>query len=342
MLTSTLLTLAELARTYLTVRIGDFALAPQYTAILVGCVAAALLSAFKLWRISRQEERRLRLAALHQAVIDRPGAPQPQRSHWYQRLGIVVATSPIVGRNEQQRLLSALAAAGIRRRGSLALLITIKVCSAVAGAAAFWALVEWQQVLADYTTFLVAVLVGGLMLGWRLPEFVVSRMAARRRVKIEQGLPDALDLLVICAEAGLSLDQAIEEVAGELATANSAVAEEFALTAAEMRVLSDRAQALQNLVTRTRVTSLYGVAATLTQAIRFGTPLAESMRIIAGELRNARLARIEERAARLPVLLAMPLMAFILPALFMVLGTPVALRIVDYLGNLTMPTLGTP
>ena len=188
----------------------------------------------------------------------------------------------------------------------------------------------------------MAVLVGGLMLGWRLPEFVLSRMAARRRVKIEQGLPDALDLLVICAEAGLSLDQAIEEVARDLSAASPAVAEEFALTAAEMRVLSDRTEALQNLVTRTGVTSLYGIAATLSQAIRFGTPLAESMRIIAGELRNARLARIEERAARLPVLLALPLMAFILPALFMVLGTPVALRIFDFLGNLTMPTIGTP
>jgi tight adherence protein C len=90
------------------------------------------------------------------------------------------------------------------------------------------------------------------------------------------------------------------------------------------------------------VKSLYSVVATLTQAIRFGTPLSDSMRVIARELRNERLARIEERAARLPVMLAMPLMAFILPALLMVLGTPVMLRIFDFIGNLAMPTLATP
>src|SRR5437016_14612638 len=98
-----------------------------------------------------------------------------------------------------------------------------------------------------------------------------------------------------------------------------------------MRVLSDRSEALQNLVTRTGVTSLYGIAATLSQAIRFGTPLAESMRILAAEMRNARLARIEERAARLPVLLAIPLALFILPSLMMVISTPVALRLSDTL-----------
>jgi len=342
MLTSTLSMFADAGSSYLTLRIGDLNFAPQYTAILVAAMAAALLSAFKLWRISSQENRQVRLDALRAAVSDSPGTAPPQRRHWYQRLGTIVAVSPVVGRSEQQRLLRALAATGFRQRGSLAIFVTIKVCSALALAALFWALVEWQQLLAGSTIFRMVVLVGGLMLGWRLPEIVLSRMAARRRAKIEQGLPDALDLLVICAEAGLSLDQAIEEVARDLSAASPAVAEEFALTAAEMRVLSDRSEALQNLVTRTGVTSLYGIAATLSQAIRFGTPLAESMRIIAGELRNARLARIEERAARLPVLLALPLMAFILPALFMVLGTPVALRIFDFLGNLTMPTIGTP
>jgi len=189
--------LAEAATTYLTVRIGDFNFAPQYTAVLVAAMAAALLSALKLWRIASHENRQVRLDALREAVGAQPGTAQSQRRHWYQRLGSVVAVSPIVGRSEQQRLLRALAATGFRQRGSLAIFVTIKVCSALALAALFWALVEWQQLLAGSTIFRMAVLVGGLMLGWRLPEIVLSRMAARRRVKIEQGLPDALDLLVI-------------------------------------------------------------------------------------------------------------------------------------------------
>src|SRR3984893_12821402 len=102
-------------------------------------------------------------------------------------------------------------------------------------------------------------------------------------------------------------------------------------TAAEMRVLTDRSEALENLVRRTGLASLRGITATLTQAIRFGTPLAASMRILAAELRVERLARLEDRAARLPVLLAIPMMLFILPCLLMVIGTPVALRVSDTL-----------
>jgi tight adherence protein C len=191
-----------------------------------------------------------------------------------------------------------------------------------------WLFLEWRQWFAGSATIRVAVLLGALMLGWRLPDFILSRLAARRRLNLEQGLPDALDLLVICAEAGLSLDQSIEQVSQDLRGSSSAVADEFATTASEMRVLSNRAEALENLVERTGVASLRSITATLNQAIRFGTPLAESMRILA-----ARLARIEERAARLPVLLAIPLALFILPSLMMVISTPVALRLSDTLKN---------
>jgi tight adherence protein C len=96
-----------------------------------------------------------------------------------------------------------------------------------------------------------------------------------------------------------------------------------------MRVLSNRAEALENLVERTGLTSLRSITATLSQAIRFGTPLAQSMRILAAEMRNERLLRIEERAARLPVLLSIPLALFILPCLLMVIGTPLGLRVLD-------------
>jgi tight adherence protein C len=168
-----------------------------------------------------------------------------------------------------------------------------------------------------------------LLVGWRIPDFILKRLTARRRLRIEHGIPDALDLLVICAEAGLALDQAVEQVAQDLRGSNPAVAEEFATTAAEMRVLSNRAEALTNLIERTGLTNLRSITATLTQAIHFGTPLAESLRVLAAEMRNERMLRIEERAARLPVLLSIPLALFILPCLLMVIGTPVALRVMN-------------
>jgi tight adherence protein C len=142
-------------------------------------------------------------------------------------------------------------------------------------------------------------------------------------------------LLVVCSEAGLSLNQSIEEISHQLRLSNRDVADEFATTSAEMRVLPDFAHALDNLVERTGLEDLRSLTATLKQALKFGTPLAESLRMIAAEMRAQRHARIEERAARLPVLLAIPMMMFILPCLLMIVGTPVVLCIMDSFKNIT-------
>jgi tight adherence protein C len=174
---------------------------------------------------------------------------------------------------------------------------------------------------------------GAAMLGWRCPEIILSRLAARRRLRLEIGMPDALDLLVICAEAGLSLDHAVEQVGRVLRSFSPIVAKEFAATAAEMRVSAVRSEALENLARRSGIAGLQGVAAALNQSLQFGTPLAEALRVLAAEMRTERLARFEERAARLPVLLTVPLMAFVLPALLLVIGTPLALRIIDMLSK---------
>lgn len=332
-------TFVQLARKYLTIQFGLVHLTPQDSVVVVLALAAALLSAFRLARIAKHETRQERLETLRASLAAHADAARPRRPRWYEHLASALAMSPVVGRVEQQRLLGLLASAGIRRHGSLSMLIAGKACSAVALVSLLANVLEWQQWFAGFTLVRLALFVAALLLGWRLPDIVLSRLAAHRRLQIEQGLPDALDLLVICAEAGLSLDQAIEHVAGELAPANPAVAEEFATTAAEMRVLADRGEALKNLLSRTGLTSLSSFTATLIQGIRFGTPLAESLRIIAAEMRSERIARIEERAARLPVLLALPLTAFVMPALFMVLGTPVVLRVMDFFNHFTIPTV---
>jgi tight adherence protein C len=325
-------TLLDLVRTYLTIQLGPVSLGPVETSVFVLALTAAFFSASYLWRILTSEDREDRLALLRGGTSpnnrrqNRAGGPP-----WYMRLGNLVAASPIIGITEQQRLLRALAAAGIRGHGDLATFIVSKLCGAVAVAALTWLFFEWRQWFVGSDVIRLALILGALMLGWRFPDFVLSRLAARRRLRIEQGIPDALDLLVICAEAGLSLDQAIEQVSHDMRPANRPVADEFAATAVEMRFLADRSEALENLVRRTGLASLRGITTTLTQAIRFGTPLAESMRTLAAEMRTERLARLEERAARLPVLLTIPMMMFILPCLLIVIGTPLMLRILDAL-----------
>jgi tight adherence protein C len=325
-------TFNDAAASVLSLRFGQVTLGPAATLVLVLAVAAALASGLHLWRIGRREDRRHQLHGLLTARASTE-PEKPYRQRWYERLGGGIAASRVVGITEQQRLLDALAKAGIKRQGSLARFVAIKVCCAFGLAALTWLFFQWQQWFTGSILIRVLLVLGTLIIGWRLPDIVLTRLAARRRRHLEDGLPDALDLLVISAEAGLSLDQAVEQVSRTLQASSPVVAEEFAITASEMRVLPSRGEALENLVQRTGLATLRSITATLSQAIRFGTPLAESMRILAAEMRTLRLARLEERAARLPVLLTLPLVLFILPSLFMVIGTPIALRVMDALKN---------
>ena len=329
--------LAGTVQNYLAIRIGEVYFGQIDTCILVLALAMALLSVFKLWRISHCEDREKHLFfALRGTPLHRAGPLRTRRPPWYQRLGTMVAATRIIGPAKQHSLLAALGSAGIEGHNRLAGLIAGKVCVGAASVAIFLLLLGWGQLFVGATVLRFAALSGAFILGWRCPEIVLSRLAARRQVRLELGMPDALDLLVICTEAGLSLDQAIEQVSEDLRSSNPAVAEEFAITASEMRVLSNRGEALENFARRTGVASLRSIIATLNQAIRFGTPLAQSMRILGAEMRNARLLRIEERAARLPVLLAIPLALFILPSLLLVIGTPVAMRLADTLSSLAV------
>jgi tight adherence protein C len=325
--------LINILQTYLAIRIGEMQLGPLDTCIFILALGAALLSVLNLWRIAQHEGRQKRRIDAPRTPLQSAEPAQAPRSPWYQRLGTMVAATRIIGTAEQEKLLAALVAAGVKGHGHLAALISAKVCSGASFVPLCWLLLAWRQFFVEAAAFRSVVLAGAFMLGWRCPEVMLSCLAARRRVRLETGIPDALDLLVICAEAGLSLDHAIEQVGHVLGPSNPEVAKEFAMTAAEMRVSPVRAQALENLAMRTGLTSLRGIVATLNQAINFGTPLAESLRVLAAEMRAQRLARFEERAARLPVLLTLPLMAFILPSLLLVIGTPLALRILDMLGR---------
>jgi tight adherence protein C len=261
---------------------------------------------------------------------DLAGTRQPP---WYQQLGTQIAALKIVGTAKQQSLLAALVSAGFTGHGHLSALIGSKVCSGMLLMPLGWLFVESQKLFVGRPMLRLTAMAAAFLFGWRFPEILLSRLTARRRVRIENGLPDALNLLVICAEAGLSLDHAIENVGRALRRSNPEVAKEFAATAAEMRVLPRRGQALENLAERTGIASLHSIVVTLNQSIKFGTSLAESLRVLAAEMRAKSLARFEERAARLPVLLTLPLMGFVLPSLMVVIGTPLVLRIVDMLAT---------
>ncbi len=176
---------------------------------------------------------------------------------------------------------------------------------------------------------LVAVMVGAYA-----PDMLVKNAALKRQDKIRKSLPDALDLMVICAEAGLSLDATMRRVADELGQAAPELADEFGLTSLELGFLEDRQKALQNMVLRTDLVAMRGMINTLVQAEKYGTPLAHSLRILSAESRTERVLKAEEKAARLPAMLTVPMIIFILPPLFVVLLGPAALDIADAFKNL--------
>lgn len=176
---------------------------------------------------------------------------------------------------------------------------------------------------------LVAVMVGAYA-----PDMLVKNAALKRQDKIRKSLPDALDLMVICAEAGLSLDATMRRVADELGQAAPELADEFGLTSLELGFLEDRQKALQNMVLRTDLVAMRVMINTLVQAEKYGTPLAHSLRILSADSRTERVLKAEEKAARLPAMLTVPMIIFILPPLFVILLGPAALDIADAFKNL--------
>lgn len=167
------------------------------------------------------------------------------------------------------------------------------------------------------------------IVGWSVPHMIVGRLAARRRRFIAQGLPDALELLVIAVESGLSLEDALGRVVAELRASQPTIAAELAVTAIDLRLLPSREAALRRLSERVNLPSLQSVVTTLVQTLTYGTPLADALRVVAAEMRNDSLIRLEERANQMPVMLTVPMVLFILPSLFLIIGGPAALRIWD-------------
>ncbi|MEQ1497769.1 MAG: type II secretion system F family protein [Novosphingobium sp.] len=189
-----------------------------------------------------------------------------------------------------------------------------------------WGFNYWPDLTPFKRVMAFAAAVGA---GYKGPEVYLSNIISKRTDAIRKGLPDALDLLVICAEAGLTVDAAFNRVARELGRAYPELGDEFALTAIELAFLSERRQAFENLAYRVNLDAVKGVTTTMVQTERYGTPLASALRVLSAEFRNERMMRAEEKAARLPAIMTVPLILFILPVLFVVILGPAACSISD-------------
>ncbi len=168
----------------------------------------------------------------------------------------------------------------------------------------------------------ITALIGLLYIGIKTPEMYLDNVTAGRRDSIRRAFPDALDLLLICVESGISIETAFRRVSEEIGRQSVALAEEFVLTTAELSFLPDRRQAYENLARRVDVDSVRQIVTVLNQADRYGTPLASALRIVAQESRTMRMADAERKAASLPPKLTVPMILFFLPVLFVVILGP--------------------
>jgi tight adherence protein C len=196
---------------------------------------------------------------------------------------------------------------------------------AFAAIAIAWLLVVKPAGLTDMQR--LATVVGAIAFGYYLPTIWLSNVIQKRRDSIVKAFPDALDMMLICVESGMSIELAFQRVGQEIGTASIELAEELSLTTAELNYLPDRRQAYENLAKRTNHPGVKGVATALIQAERYGTPLGSALRVMAKENRELRIMAAEKKAAALPAQLTVPMILFFLPVLFMVILGPAAIRI---------------
>lgn len=165
------------------------------------------------------------------------------------------------------------------------------------------------------------------LFGFMLPSLLVKNMVVRRQQSIKRAWSDALDLMLICVEAGMGIEPALQRVCREIGGASVPLAEELTLTVAELSYLQDRRKAFENLAKRTGMPTVRSVVTSLVQAERYGTPLGTTLRVLAQENRDARMAEAERKAAALPPMLTVPMITFFLPIIFVIIMAPILIKL---------------
>jgi tight adherence protein C len=220
--------------------------------------------------------------------------------------------------------------AGMRGQAPLVAYMFFRV--AMPGIVAVIALL-YLFVLTDFQYPLIVKLglaVGAGYIGFYVPNFFIQNLVQRRQESIRNSFPDALDMLLICVQSGMSVEAAFQKVSGEVGSQSLELAEELSLTTAELSYLQDRRQAFENLGKRTGLPGIKAVATALIQAERYGTPVGQALRVMARENRDMRMAEAEKKAAALPPKLTVPMIVFFLPVLFVVILGPAVIQVFKY------------
>jgi tight adherence protein C len=310
--------------------VATFLAAMATFALLVALYAATTVRDPMARRVKALNERREQLKAGIVASTSKRRAKLNSTNAVNDRMRAVLGSLRVLQESQVKQAQRQLMQAGIRSKDmAYAVIFARLVLPIVLGGGVVLAIYAfgWLSDWSDMKRFGVAA--GALIGSYKAPDYFVKNKIDKRSAAIRKGLPDALDLLVICAEAGLTVDAAFHRVAKELGRAYPELGDEFALTAIELGFLTDRRAAFENLAMRIDLEAVRGVVTTMIQTEKYGTPLASALRVLSAEFRNERMMRAEEKAARLPAIMTVPLILFILPVLFIVILGPAACSISD-------------
>jgi tight adherence protein C len=299
-----------------------------FVMVLSAASVSLIVLAIATFAPSRPAAVDRRIASLQAGGRQRDQAERRRRQEKRERLAALVeAMGKRMGQIKNERDMRArLLHAGYRKPGALYVYLGTRVLLAVG----LFALVLVSWPLAGVAGG--RVVLGPIMAaaaGWMLPRLILSRRIKKRHKTIQKALPDTLDLMVICVEAGLGLNQALIRVSEEMESLSGPMSEELQITNLEIRAGTPREQALRNMGDRSNVTDLRQLVAMLIQTDRFGTSIAQALRVQADNLRTARRQRAEEAAAKTTIKMIFPLVLFIFPAMFVVILGPAVFHIVD-------------
>ncbi|HEY1935310.1 MAG TPA: type II secretion system F family protein [Acetobacteraceae bacterium] len=288
------------------------------------------LSGIVLMRELRQDDRfaqRVRMVHGQPPAAKRKAEPEAIRAavmRFMASVGQIILRTGMVSARTLTELQNTLASSGLRGPQGVGVFIGAKIML-VAGLPAITWLVIHDMAMPHMLHTLLPPVAG--VLGLLAPDWVVGKQRKRYLAKLGQGLPDALDMMVICTQAGLGLGPAIIRVGAELQYSYREIAIEFEQTANELQVLADARMAITNLGERTGLDTFKRLATTLVQTIHYGTPISDALRVLSSEMRQETMINCEERAARLPVLLTLPTIVFILPCVFLISGGPAIIQV---------------
>jgi tight adherence protein C len=316
--------------------------ANQIQALINLLMLLALFAGLALWWVTRHGGQRGRIAERARFVAsnlrnDAAGEDEEEnltfRKRLMRRLARIGDKLPLFDAKYRLKLQKELIRSGYRSNTAVSVLLAAKFCVGLIGATLAVMLGSHIPVLGGYPAVRGVAMLFAFIVGMIIPEYIVDMLAKRRRSEMASCLPDALDLLVICTNAGNSLGVSIRRVADELKAICPPLSDEFSFTADELKLSGDSTRALHGLAERIDLPSIRALISTLTQSMRYGTPITQALRTLSRTERVQHVASLEEKAAQLAPKMVVPMMLFILPAIIAIAAGPSVIQLLDVIAR---------